>query len=99
VRALVRRPEVLLVDEAVAGLEDEEVAELVALILELQAAEGWGLLVVEHDLNFVTALAEHLMVMEDGVLIAEGPTEAVLADDRVRRIYLGEIESPDAVPA
>jgi branched-chain amino acid transport system ATP-binding protein len=99
VRALARLPEVLLVDEAVAGLEDEEVVELVGLLLELQAAEGWGLVVVEHDLNFVIGIAEDLLVMEDGVLIAEGPLEAVLADDRVRRIYLGETESPDAVPA
>jgi ABC-type branched-subunit amino acid transport system ATPase component/ABC-type branched-subunit amino acid transport system permease subunit len=99
VRALVRLPEVLLVDEAVAGLEDEEVLELIELLLELQAAEGWGLVVVEHDLSFVTGIAEDLMVMEDGILIAEGPLDAVLADDRVRRIYLGETESPDAVPA
>ncbi|MGH9037630.1 MAG: ATP-binding cassette domain-containing protein, partial [Acidimicrobiia bacterium] len=99
VRALVRLPELLLVDEAVAGLEDEEVVELIGLLLELQAAEGWGLVVVEHDLSFVTGIAQDLMVMEDGIVIAEGPLDAVLADDRVRRIYLGETESPDAVPA
>jgi branched-chain amino acid transport system ATP-binding protein len=91
VRALARRPEVLLVDEPVGGLEDAEVSELLETLLALQGAEGWGLLVVEHDLRFVAAVAEHLLVMEDGRLLAEGPTKDVLAEESVRRIYLGEI--------
>jgi ABC-type branched-subunit amino acid transport system ATPase component/ABC-type branched-subunit amino acid transport system permease subunit len=91
VRALTRCPEVLLVDEPVGGLEDAEVTELLEVLLALQAAEGWGLLVIEHHLRFVAAVAEHLVVMEDGRLLAEGPTNDVLTDERVRRIYLGEV--------
>ncbi|MGH8999078.1 MAG: ABC transporter ATP-binding protein, partial [Acidimicrobiia bacterium] len=90
-RALARRPEVLLIDEPVSGLEDEEVNELLGILLELQAAEGWGLLVIEHDLRFITAIGEHLVVMEDGEVIMQGPINEVLADERVRRIYLGEV--------
>ncbi|HLJ07457.1 MAG TPA: ATP-binding cassette domain-containing protein, partial [Acidimicrobiia bacterium] len=90
VRSLVCRPEVLLLDEPVGGLEDEEVARLIDVILDLQDLEGWGLLVVEHNLDFVKGVADRLMVMQDGVLVAEGGVDEVWDDDRVRRIYLGE---------
>jgi branched-chain amino acid transport system ATP-binding protein len=91
VRALARRPEILLVDEPVSGLEDEEVGELLDVLLELQQAEGFGLLVIEHDLRFVTGVAERLMVMQDGRVLTDGPVIDVLADERVRRVYLGEV--------
>jgi ABC-type branched-subunit amino acid transport system ATPase component len=93
VRALARRPEVLLIDEPVSGLEDEEVNELLEVMLELQAAEGWGLLVIEHDLRFVTGVAEQMMVMVDGKVLTEGAVNDVLADERVRQVYLGEVVS------
>ncbi len=93
VRALARHPEVLLVDEPVSGLEDDEVTELLEVLLDLQADEGWGLLLIEHDLRFVTAVAEHLMVMENGSVLTDGPVNDVLADERVRRVYLGEVVS------
>jgi branched-chain amino acid transport system ATP-binding protein len=90
VRSLVCRPEVLLLDEPVGGLEDEEVARLIEVILELQAMEGWGLLLIEHNLDFVKGVADHLMVMQNGALITEGQIDEVWDDERVRRIYLGE---------
>jgi len=93
VRALARRPEVLLIDEPVSGLEDEEVSELLEVLLELQAAEGWGLLAIEHDLRFVTGIAEQMMVMVDGKVLTEGSINDVLADERVRQVYLGEVVS------
>jgi ABC-type branched-subunit amino acid transport system ATPase component/ABC-type branched-subunit amino acid transport system permease subunit len=93
VRSLARRPEVLLIDEPVSGLEDEEVSELLEVMLELQAAEGWGLLAIEHDLRFVTGIAEQMMVMVDGKVLTEGAVNDVLADERVRQVYLGEVVS------
>ena len=90
-RALVQRPEVMLLDEPASGLEDHEVEELIDALIDLQAAEGWGLLVIEHDLRFVSGIAEYLIVMETGQVLMEGPTEEVLADPRVRRVYLGEV--------
>jgi branched-chain amino acid transport system ATP-binding protein len=93
VRSLARRPEVLLIDEPVSGLEDEEVSELLEVMLELQAAEGWGLLAIEHDLRFVTGIAEQMMVMVDGKVLTEGSINDVLADERVRQVYLGEVVS------
>jgi ABC-type branched-subunit amino acid transport system ATPase component len=91
VRALVRHPQVLMVDEPVSGLEDHEVSELIDVLLDLQADEGWGILVIEHDLRFIKGIAEHLMVMEDGQVLTDGPINDVLADERVRRVYLGEV--------
>jgi ABC-type branched-subunit amino acid transport system ATPase component len=91
VRALARRPEVLLIDEPVSGLEDEEVNELIEVMLDLQAVEGWGLLLIEHDLRFVTSIAEQMMVMVDGKVLTEGSITDVLADERVRQVYLGEV--------
>jgi len=90
VRSLVCRPEVLLLDEPVGGLEDEEVTRLIDVILDLQELEGWGLLLIEHNLDFVKGVADHLMVMQNGVLVTEGGIDEVWEDDRVRRIYLGE---------
>ena len=91
IRALMRTPQVLMLDEPVSGLEDEEVEKLVATLLQLQASEGWGLVVIEHDLKFITEVAEHLLVMEDGHLLTEGPLHAVMREPEVRRVYLGEL--------
>jgi branched-chain amino acid transport system ATP-binding protein len=80
-----------MLDEPVSGLEDEEAQKLHKVLLELQADEGWGLIVIEHDLKFITAVADRMMVMEDGRLVAEGPTHEVLKQPQVRRVYLGEL--------
>ena len=90
-RALLVVPDVLMVDEPVSGLEDHEVRELLQVLLELQESEGWGMLVIEHDLRFIRGVAQHLMVMDAGQVLTEGRTRAVLAEDRVRRVYLGEV--------
>jgi ABC-type branched-subunit amino acid transport system ATPase component/ABC-type branched-subunit amino acid transport system permease subunit len=90
IRALSITPQVLMLDEPVSGLEDEEAEKLVEALADLQRKEGWGLLVIEHDLKFITSIAERLMVMEDGHLLLEGPTQQALKADEVRRVYLGE---------
>lgn len=89
-RALARVPHVLMLDEPASGLEGSEIESLLKVLMELQEEEGWGLMVIEHDLQFITTVAERLMVMEDGILLMEGATHDVLTDHRVRRIYLGE---------
>lgn len=91
VRALVAEPQVLLIDEPVSGLEDHEVTEILGTLLALQAEEGWGLLVIEHDQQFIAGIAEEVIVMENGRVIGSGGFEDVFDDDVVRRIYLGEI--------
>jgi ABC-type branched-subunit amino acid transport system ATPase component len=90
IRALSVKPQVLMLDEPVSGLEDEEAERLVEVLLGLQAREGWGLLAIEHDLKFITSISQHLMVMEDGHLLVQGPINTVLQEEQVRRVYLGE---------
>jgi branched-chain amino acid transport system permease protein len=91
VRALARGPRILMMDEPVSGLEDDEVTDILDVLLDLQADEGWGMVVIEHDLRFVTGIAERLLVMEDGHVMTEGDLATVLTDDRVRRVYLGDL--------
>ncbi|WP_428955624.1 ABC transporter permease subunit [Streptomyces sp. cg35] len=76
-RALAGRPHVLLLDEPAAGLDDAEVAAL-ARLLKALAGDGTGLLVVEHDLDLVTELADTVHVMTAGRIVASGPPAAVL---------------------
>ncbi len=79
---------VLLVDEPTAGASPGDAARMVELLSELRA-EGLALLVVEHNLQVVRRLADRVIVLESGRVIAEGAPDEVAADDRVRAAYLG----------
>jgi len=86
--ALAMRPRVLLLDEPFAGLGPEETAESVALVGAL--ARDHAILLVEHDMDAVFALADEIGVLDRGRLIAWGSPEAVRANSSVRAAYLGE---------
>ncbi len=88
-RALAAEPELLLLDEWLAGLNPTELAEGVALIRRLQG-EGLAILMVEHILDAVRALCPRVVVMNSGRLIADEATEAALSDPEVVAAYLGE---------
>ncbi|MFL5926265.1 MAG: ABC transporter permease subunit [Gaiellaceae bacterium] len=79
---------VLLVDEPTAGASATEVTRIVQLLRALRE-EGLALLVVEHNLGVVRRLADRVLVLDAGRVIADGPPDAVAADDRVRAAYLG----------
>ncbi len=87
-RALASKPSVLLLDEPVAGMNDVEANELGAIFRQL-AAEGMAVLLIEHNMRFVTRLCEHIYVLDGGRLIAEGPPKKVVADPAVIAAYLG----------
>lgn len=87
-RALALQPHLLLLDEPAAGLAPAEQTDL-ADRLRAIAAEGVALLVVEHNLPFLTALAGRLICLDAGRVIAEGTPEAVRTDPRVAAVYLG----------
>jgi len=87
-RALAMKPQLLLLDEPVAGMNDTEAAEL-GHIFSKVAASGVAILLVEHNMRFVTQICSHLYVSASGRLIAQGAPETVLADPVVIEAYLG----------
>jgi ABC-type branched-subunit amino acid transport system ATPase component len=80
----------LLLDEPIAGLNDAEVARLRDLLLRLRQDLGLGILVVEHNMPFVSGLCDRLVVLDLGQLIANGVPAEVLRDPKVMASYLGE---------
>ena len=93
-RALCLDPVLLLLDEPAAGLRRGEKAELAALLRRLRG-EGVTILLVEHDMDFVMGLADRLVVMEFGRLLAEGTAAEVRADPAVIAAYLGSAQDDD----
>jgi urea transport system ATP-binding protein len=84
---LLQDPQLLLVDEPVAGMTDRETEQTGLLLQSL--AQAHAIVVIEHDMEFVRQIARTVTVMHEGAVICEGPVEAVQADARVREIYLG----------
>jgi branched-chain amino acid transport system ATP-binding protein len=89
-RALLMDISFLLLDEPIAGLNDVEIARLRDMLLGLRKELGLGILVVEHNMPFVSRLCDRLVVLDLGQLIANGPPAEVLGDARVMASYLGE---------
>ena len=88
-------PELLLVDEPVAGMTDEETART-GQLLESIAAER-SVLVIEHDMEFVRQIARTVTVLHQGTVLCEGPVDQVQSDPRVVEVYLGrKRETADA---
>jgi branched-chain amino acid transport system ATP-binding protein len=86
--ALATRPRMLLLDEPMAGMGPEESARMVALLRELK--QDLTILLVEHDMEAVFALADRISVLVYGRVIATGTPEAIRANEEVRQAYLGD---------
>jgi branched-chain amino acid transport system ATP-binding protein len=89
--ALATNPRMLLLDEPMAGLGPEESQRAVAMLRELK--REYTILLVEHDMEAVFALADRITVLLEGRVLASGRPEAIRADAEVRRAYLGEQEA------
>jgi branched-chain amino acid transport system ATP-binding protein len=89
-RALATRPRLLLLDEVMAGLRPTECDQMVAVFREINRSEGLTILLIEHVMRAVMALAKHIGVLHHGEVIARGTPEQVVRDPAVLECYLGE---------
>jgi branched-chain amino acid transport system ATP-binding protein len=87
-RALAIAPRLLLLDEVLAGLNPSEIRDMVPVVREL-TAQGMTILMTEHVMQAVTALAEHVLVLAEGRIIGRGTVQEVAADPLVIEAYLG----------
>jgi branched-chain amino acid transport system permease protein len=99
-RGLVGEPAVLVLDEPTAGLSAQEMATLSEVITRLNTRARLTILVVSHHVGWIRTVTHRATVLVAGKVLADGPTDEVLASDITRRAFLGEAldAAPDAVP-
>lgn len=88
-RALALEPSIVLLDEVMAGLNQTEIAQVIALLQGLHA-EGMTFLIIEHNLKVVRAFSDRVVVLDRGRLIAQGSAEDILSSPIVIKAYLGD---------
>jgi branched-chain amino acid transport system ATP-binding protein len=90
-RALASEPQLLLLDEPCAGMNPVEMDTLAAFVKDLRE-RGTTLFIIEHNMRFIMAIAERIVVLDAGAKFREGTPEQIQNDKEVQRIYLGEEE-------
>jgi branched-chain amino acid transport system ATP-binding protein len=94
-RALATQPKILLLDEVMAGLNPAEIDQAVALVRKL-SSRGLTIVIVEHVMRAIMAVALHIVVLDHGQKIAEGAPKEIVANPEVIRAYLGSYVHPPA---
>ena len=102
-RAMALEPQLILLDEPMAGMNFEEKEDMARYIVDLNEEFGMTVMMIEHDMGVVMDISHRVMVLDFGRKIAEGDPASVLADPHVKRAYLGEedevLVDPDDKPA
>jgi len=88
-RALAQEPRLLLLDEPMAGMNMEEKKDMARFILDIQEEKGITIILVEHDMGLVIDICDHVVVLDFGRKIAEGPPTEVMSSENVIKAYLG----------
>jgi branched-chain amino acid transport system ATP-binding protein len=89
-RALAMKPKLLLMDEAMAGMNPKDIDEMVKFLLRLKEEEKMSIIaMVEHIMRAVAGLAERVMVMHQGAKFVDASTKEALSDPKVIEVYLG----------
>jgi branched-chain amino acid transport system ATP-binding protein len=93
IRALMAQPRMLLLDEPAAGLNDSETAELASLLIAIRES-GMTILVVEHNMSLVMGIADQVIVLDAGTIVARGSPGEIQRDPRVIEAYIGALPEP-----
>ena len=91
-RAVALKPSLILLDEPMAGMNLEDKEDMARFVVDLNEEWGMTVLMIEHDMGVVMDISHRVMVLDFGRKIAEGRPEEVLADEHVKRAYLGEAD-------
>lgn len=89
-RALATKPKLLLLDEPAAGMNPNETADLMNIVRYIRDNFDMTILLIEHDMKFVSGLCDEVTVLNFGTVLAQGPTDAALNDPEVIKAYIGE---------
>ena len=86
------RPRLLLLDEPTAGMGDQETYDITRLVRRLHRDEKLTIVLIEHDMRVIFHLADRIMVLAEGAMLAEGTPDEIAKDERVQAAYLGKTE-------
>jgi branched-chain amino acid transport system ATP-binding protein len=89
-RAIALKPDLILLDEPMAGMNLEEKEDMARFIIDLNEEWGMTVIMIEHDMGVVVDISHRIMVLDFGRKIAEGDADEVMANEHVKRAYLGE---------
>ena len=88
--ALALKPRLLLLDEPTAGMGDQETYDITQLIRKLHKDQKLTMVLIEHDMRVVLHLAQRIMVLAEGAMLAEGTPSEITANEAVQAAYLGK---------
>lgn len=92
-RALSAEPRMLVLDEPMAGMNQEEKEYMVRFILDAQESLGLTVLIIEHHMDVITAICNRALVLNDGMALAEGPPKEAISDPAVVAAYIGSTDN------